>query len=212
MSEQTPETMGLDVQALHLPEIRVVKMGLIRPYWNNPRQISEEAVDRVRRSIERYGYNQPIVLDRENVIIVGHVRFKALMQLNAAEALCVIADLDHAKAAEYRIIDNKTAEGTEWDIHKLLLELDALDTERMQSFFPDMDIEETLRGMKRVGTAELEDLGLSLGGEADRGKLPPPGEPNGEELSSDIELVCPECGFEFTVSRQQILGASDETA
>ena len=62
-------------------EIREINIDEIKPYKNNPREISNEAVEKVVKSIKVFGYNQPIVVDNDNVIVVGHTRWKALKKL-----------------------------------------------------------------------------------------------------------------------------------
>jgi len=70
----------------------------ITPYENNPR-INSGAVDVVARSIQEYGFKQPIVVDKDNVIIVGHTRWKAALKLALKEVpVLVAADLDEKKA------------------------------------------------------------------------------------------------------------------
>ena len=98
----------------------------IRPYENNPR-INEDAIDAVAASIKEFGFRQPIVVDEQGVIIVGHTRFKAAQKLGLAEVpVHVAAGLSPAQAKAYRIADNQTATLSQWDDDKLPLELAAL--------------------------------------------------------------------------------------
>ena len=57
-----------------------LKLNDIKPYWRNPRK-NEKAVEAVKQSIQDYGFNQPILLDSKKVIIAGHTRYKALLEL-----------------------------------------------------------------------------------------------------------------------------------
>ena len=59
-------------------KLEEIDINLIKPYKNNPREISQEAVDKVKKSIKEFGNNQPIVVDQDNIIVVGHTRWKAL--------------------------------------------------------------------------------------------------------------------------------------
>jgi len=102
----------------------------------NPRKISDEAVDAVAESIKRYGFNVPIVVDTKNVIISGHTRYKALMKLGYDTATCVVVDLPPEKAKEYRLVDNKTNELTEWDWDKLSIELRELEEQDIKNILP----------------------------------------------------------------------------
>ncbi len=98
----------------------------IKPYENNPRH-NEEAVSAVAKSIQLYGFRQPIVVDADGVIIVGHTRWKAAQQLGLAEVPVHVAeDLSPEAARAYRIADNQTATIATWNVDLLLGELTAL--------------------------------------------------------------------------------------
>lgn len=98
----------------------------IRPYENNPR-INDDAVDAVAASIREFGVQQPIVVDEDGVIIVGHTRFKAALKLGMNSfPVHVARGLTPAQAKAYRIADNQTANIAKWDNEKLPIELAAL--------------------------------------------------------------------------------------
>lgn len=95
----------------------------IKPYEKNPRK-NDKAVDKVAKSIEQYGFQQPIVVDKDMVIIVGHTRYKAAKKLGLADVPVVIADtLTDKEAQAYRIADNKTGEYADWDMDVLVEEI-----------------------------------------------------------------------------------------
>ena len=95
----------------------------IIPYEKNPR-LNDDAVDAVVTSIREYGFRQPIVVDADGVIIVGHTRWKAAKQLGLTEVPVHIAtDLSPEKVKAYRIADNQTGNIAEWDYDLLPLEL-----------------------------------------------------------------------------------------
>ena len=107
-------------------EVKNVSVKDILPYENNPRK-NEDAVEYVMNSIRDFGFKQPLVLDKNYVIIVGHTRFAAAKKLGYKEVPCIIADdLSEEKARAYRLADNKTNEFAEWDNKELQEELDAL--------------------------------------------------------------------------------------
>jgi ParB family chromosome partitioning protein len=103
-------------------KVQTIKLDDIKPYWRNPRK-NEKAVEAVKQSIQAYGFNQPIILDTKKIIIAGHTRYKALLEMGWTEAPCVVIDLPVAKAKEYRIADNKTSELAELDMTALIPEL-----------------------------------------------------------------------------------------
>src|SRR5215469_16970671 len=95
----------------------------ITPYENNPRQ-NDAGVDAVAASIREFGFRQPIVVDEDGVIIVGHTRYKAALKLGLEMVpVHVTVGMSKAEAKAYRIADNQTATLSQWDDDKLPLEL-----------------------------------------------------------------------------------------
>ena len=98
----------------------------ICPYEGNPRK-NDDAVDAVARSIQEYGFRQPVVIDTDGVIVVGHTRWKAAKQLGLEKIPVHVArDLTPEKAKAYRLADNRTNESAEWDYELLPVELASL--------------------------------------------------------------------------------------
>ena len=103
-----------------------IKVEEIKPYEQNPR-FNDHAVEKVANSIKEFGIKQPLVVDENNVLIVGHTRLKAMEQLGIKEAPCIVAsDLTEEQAKAYRLADNKTNEFADWDFELLDLELGEL--------------------------------------------------------------------------------------
>jgi DNA modification methylase len=95
----------------------------IRPYDSNPRH-NDAAVDAVARSIQEFGFRQPVVVDENGVIIVGHTRWKAAKKLGIDRIPVHVAEgLSPEKAKAYRIADNATANIAQWDLELLPVEL-----------------------------------------------------------------------------------------
>lgn len=114
-----------------------VPIDAIRPYEKNPRH-NEEAVEKVARSIEEFGFVQPIVVDKESVIIIGHTRRLAAMKLGMVEVPVLIAsDLSEENVMALRLIDNKTGEISLWDTELLNKEI-----EELKEFDIEYDLEE----------------------------------------------------------------------
>jgi DNA modification methylase len=107
-------------------------IALLKPYAKNPRN-NDGAVAAVADSITKYGFRQPIVVDADGVIVVGHTRWKAAQKLGMAEVpVHVATDLTPEQARAYRIADNRVAELAEWDNDLLrpeLMELKDLDVD-----------------------------------------------------------------------------------
>lgn len=136
-------------------EIKKLKLSDIVPYWRNPRN-NQKTVDHVRKSIEDYGYKVPIVVDEDNVILAGHVRYKALLSLGWEEVeVCVVDWLTQDQRRQYRIADNKASEKSNWDIEKLKKELHGLgDVENVFSIFQQGDWRHTLELNDQMGEWE----------------------------------------------------------
>ena len=125
-----------------LPETVTMKLTDIKPYTNNPRRITEEAINAVKQSIEKFGYVQPIALRKAtNEIVVGHTRYAALGRLGVEEVEVYLLDISEEKAKQYRLVDNRTNELSEWDHKSLVLELREWDTQLLESYFPNIDLE-----------------------------------------------------------------------
>lgn len=108
--------------------INWITLGEIHPYEKNPRQ-NENAVQYVANSIKEFGWKQPIVVDKDGVIIAGHTRYKAAKKLGIEKVPVITADdLTEEQVKAYRLADNKTGEFAQWDMDLLNQELgDILD-------------------------------------------------------------------------------------
>ena len=87
------------------------------PYNNNPRKNLN--VDKVANSLKEFGFQQPIVVDKGMVVIVGHTRLEASKKIGLKEVPVLIADIPPEKAKAYRITDNRLNQDSSWD-YKLL--------------------------------------------------------------------------------------------
>lgn len=123
-----------------MEQIQEVPIGDVKPYANNPRD-NDRAVDALAKSIKSFGWQQPIVVDKNMVVIVGHTRLKAAKKLGAEKVPVVIAEsLTDEQAKAYRLADNKTGENAVWDNKKLLEELSSFDTKDLFTGFKTSEI------------------------------------------------------------------------
>lgn len=163
-------------------EIELIDIKKIKPYENNPR-INDDAVDAVAESIKQFGFKSPIILDKNNVIICGHTRFKAAQKLKLKQIPCIIADdLTEEQVKAYRLADNKTSELADWDYALL-----------------DIEIGE-IKGI------DLEDFGFDLDTDFDYDEDLEEEDYSSEEIKKELNQVkesvkkthvCPSCGCEF---------------
>jgi ParB-like chromosome segregation protein Spo0J len=99
----------------------------VKPYTSNPRVISDTAVGSVAESIEKFGWQQPIVVDQNNFIVAGHTRFLAAKKLGL-ETVPVhrASDLSEEQIKAYRLLDNKLNELSVWDDELLNAEIESI--------------------------------------------------------------------------------------
>lgn len=115
-------------------EVINLKLSDLKPYAKNPRN-NDEAAKSVAKSIKEFGFQQPIVVDKDYVIIAGHTRYKAAQKLKLKEVPCVIAtDLSEEQVKAYRLADNKVGELATWDDDLLNAELMSILDIDMKSF------------------------------------------------------------------------------
>lgn len=163
------------------PRIEQLDINLIRPYWRNPRS-TDEAVGFVAASISRYGFNVPIIIDANGVIVAGHVRYRAARELNLETVPVIRVDLSESRARQFRIADNKTAEMAKWNPDMLASELMALN---------DLD------NVRRLFGGALWDDLLKLPSPSMSFDTDEPDAPGYD--GSQYEVICPHCGKENIV-------------
>lgn len=121
-------------------QVQSIKISEVKPYDKNPRK-NDDGVEAVANSIKEFGWQQPIVVDKDNVIIVGHTRYKAAKKLGMDKVPVVVADnLSPEQVKAYRLADNKTGELTDWDMGLLDDELADIADIDMSDFGFDLDL------------------------------------------------------------------------
>jgi ParB-like chromosome segregation protein Spo0J len=173
--------------------IQIRNIDDIRPYENNPR-INDAAVDAVAASLKEFGFRQPIVVDKDGVIIVGHTRYKAAQKLGLEKVpVHVAADLTEAQIKAYRIADNQSATLAEWDYDLLPIELQELN---------NMDFDLGVLGFDEKELAELLASQVK-DGLTDEDAVPEPPKVAvtrpGDLYLLGGKVKCPKCGKEHTL-------------
>lgn len=163
-------------------KIEEVKTEILKPYDKNPR-INDDAISKVVESIKNFGFQQPIVVDDNFTVIVGHTRLKAAKELNLGTVPVIVAsNLTKEQVKAYRLADNKVAEFAEWDMELLGDELkDILSGENLFTGFDDFETESILIGLEDTEQGledyvQPEEDGIKLG-------------------------TCPECHYKAELSR-----------
>ena len=148
----------------------------ITPYPKNAKKHDKRQIESIAKSIKEFGFNQPIVVDKKGVIIVGHGRYEAAKLLGIADKdiPVVIANLTPKQAAAYRLADNKLNESS-WDMSLVMEEIKGLDIKMIE-----------LTGFS------LDKLSDEFANMAKDNK-----EINVSNISSTLLHECPKCGFQF---------------
>jgi len=169
-------------------DVTIRPLSDIVPYGENPKEHPQEQVDKIASSIQRFGWDQPIVVDGGGTIIKGHGRYQAAQKLGLEEVPVIEQpDLSDAEARAARIADNRVAE-SDWDDDLLAVELELLD---------ESDVPTEVTGM---GDGEVDDY---IGDAPDFEPVPEDEQPRLDESDMGTDgdkpgwAECPECGHEF---------------
>lgn len=108
-------------------EYTEIEIEKLIPYHNNARTHSEEQVKKIAKSIEEFGFINPVLIDKDNIIIAGHGRVMGAKNLGLVTVPCLrIEHLTEAQKRAYILADNKLAEDAGWDMEMVKIELEAL--------------------------------------------------------------------------------------
>ena len=150
-------------------EIKMIKVDDLKPYENNPR-FNDEAVEYVAKSIKEFGFKVPIVIDKNGVIVAGHTRYKASLELGLKEVPCIVADdLTDEQIKAFRLADNKVGEKSEWNFDLLNDELEKILNINMDDF-----------GFLKNEEVEVENIDV---------------DEYFTDESNEKEITCPNCGY-----------------
>ena len=153
-------------------DVKNIPTAELKPYEKNPRK-NDSAVDAVAKSIEQFGFKVPLVIDKDNIIVCGHTRYKAAQKLGLESVPCIVAeDLTPEQIKAFRLADNKTAELASWDFA-------LLDTELAD-----------LQGL----SFDMNEFGFADSPHIDFDKIPELTEESYKEPKQK-KLTCPKCGY-----------------
>ena len=152
-------------------KIEYVDIDSIKPYENNPRH-NEEAIPYVMNSIKEFGFKNPIIIDKNNVIIAGHTRLESAKRLGMKEVPIIHADdLTEEQVKAFRLADNKVSEKAEWNFELLDEELE------------DLDLDMTDFGFQEIENTNLDDFFEE--------------KEESQKETKEEKIVCPYCHKEF---------------
>ena len=122
-------------------QIEYVDIGTVKPYYRNARHNDGEATEKLAESIKEFGFQQPILVDDNNIIITGHTRLKAALSLGIDKIPIARAiGLSDEQIKAYRLADNRVAEYSTWDKELLDIELAEFETIDMSKFGFELSI------------------------------------------------------------------------
>lgn len=153
--------------------IQQIPINSLKPYPQNAKKHPAEQVEHIANSIREFGFQQPIVVDKDNVVVIGHGRLLAAKKLNMDSVPCVRADdLTDEQIKALRLADNKTNE-SEWDFDLLDMELSDIEIDMEQFGFDvsenDFEFDDTI---KEKTESEYKD-------------------------TKEKYTICPQCGMHF---------------
>ena len=126
-------------------EIQYINIDKIVEYKNNVKIHTQEQIEQIMTSIERYGNNDPIAIDENNVIIEGHGRYLALKELGEIEIPVIqLKHLTEEQKREYILVHNKLTMNTGFDIEKLKTELEMIDFDMTLFNFQELNFNEDI--------------------------------------------------------------------
>ncbi|MBC9808174.1 ParB N-terminal domain-containing protein [Carnobacterium maltaromaticum] len=169
--------------------MKLIEMNIqeVIPYEGNPRN-NKNAIEKVARSIKDFGFRNPIIVDKNKVIIVGHTRLLAAKSLNLQAVPVIIAnDLSEKQVKAFRIADNKTSEYAEWDaklLNQELIDLEAAGFDLLSTAFEINELSDLMKS--------FTDLPDNLLGDFDNQEI------NIDDYDEEeFDCKCPKCGFLF---------------
>jgi len=190
-----------------LPINRVlVKLSDIKPYDNNPRDCTPEAIAAMVHSIQRYRYTNPIIVDVNYVIICGHKRYFALCQLHketgAYETVTVSYrnDLNPTQVKQLRLKEQATADLSSWNEGNLVSEMrEVHDITALKQHFPGVDLSIKLGSFS--APAPVTPSQVSGATSDAEGRFTAKSQENASKM---VEIICHGCGQTFLVDREEV--------
>lgn|SRR3990167_2599673 len=141
--------------------MKIVELPIesVKPYHKNAKEHPKKQVQKIADSIVKFGFNQPIVIDKEKVIIVGHGRYLAAQHLKLEKVPTLSLDLDEERAKTYRLADNKLNESS-WEMDIVIEELKTLSLEMVDLSGFDrnliLELKEDTPDLSNIGKPKTE--------------------------------------------------------
>lgn len=163
--------------SLPTPKVQTIAIKILKPHPLNPRVHPDSLIAKLARSIEEFGWTNPVIVNSDMTVLAGHARLSAAKKLGLKEVPVIVLDLPREKAGAYVIADNRIADESEWDrnvLKELLLDIDVGTIDMTITGFVEKELEALLA------------------------PLSPPVEFPSADESLKTEHVCPKCGYEWS--------------
>lgn len=167
--------------------INIIQMDIeiLKPYLKNNKKHSEKQIQKVAKSIKEFGWQQPIVCDKQNTVIIGHCRLEAAKKLGIKKVPVLLTDnLSTSQIKALRLADNKLSDLAEWDFDNIKAELEELKLEEFDIDLTGFDSIELDNLLKEKENINLDDF-------FEENTKP-------KEKEKKV-LICPHCGEEIEV-------------
>ncbi len=158
-------------------EIKTVDIGKLKPFGGNPKKHPKEQIDKIIKSFGEFGWTNPVLVTKDNMIIAGHARVEAARKAKIKKVPVIYLPFDGKKALMYAVADNKLAELADWDFTKLsdlIVDLDSENFDLELTGFDMSEIEELMNWTpkeEKIDEKEIDNL--------------------------KTENKCPKCGYEW---------------
>jgi ParB-like chromosome segregation protein Spo0J len=139
--------------------VQWIDIEKITPYWRNPRRRSADSIRKIADSIASFGWQQPLVVDKSNVLIIGHGRLEAAKLLEAKQVPVVVAgNLTTEKVKALRLADNRVNRESDWDLEQLAAEIEELRSLDIDLALTGFSADDVKRIADDLDVAQLEKI------------------------------------------------------
>jgi DNA modification methylase len=139
-------------------EVEYLAIDELEPFSKNPKRHPESQIDKIKKSMQEFGWTNPILISKDNMIVAGHGRYEAAKQLGFEKVPIINIDLPYEKAVAYVIADNRLAEIAEQDDEQLSALLQEIDESMYEAIGYDEEaIDELLAGIEAANPTEVEE-------------------------------------------------------
>jgi len=144
-------------------KVEIVNTDKIKPNPNNTRQHTDRDIQAIIQSIHKFGFRNPIICNKEGIILCGNGRYEAIKKMGITEVPVHYADLTEEEAKAFAIMDNRSAELSTWNLEYLLPQLESLKLDGLLEFtgfneFDMKDLNKELESLKPELEAQEDDF------------------------------------------------------